>query len=102
VDLWQIITATIRRLPFPEPSPTFLHSSALAPCELSERQAAELITAGEVFDLPVAIVTRDTTPENVPRQMVHHLRKYVLPGIHLSLRDKSIAKGCGAGQSSSR
>jgi hypothetical protein len=78
-------------------------AQALAPRELSERQTAELIMTGKALDLPVAIVTRDATPENVPGQIVHHLRKNVAPCMRLPLRDgKSIAKDAVAGQSSNR
>ena len=38
-------------------------AQALAPRELSERQTAKLIMAGEVLDLPVAIIMRDATAQ---------------------------------------
>jgi hypothetical protein len=78
-------------------------AQTFAPRELTKRQAAELIMAGEVLDLPVAIVARDTPSENVPGQMIHHLRKNVASCMHLPLRDeKSIAKDAVVGQSSNR
>jgi hypothetical protein len=78
-------------------------AQALAPRELSKRQTAKLIMTGEALDVPVAIVTRDATAENVPGQMIHYLRKNVASCMHLPLRDeKSIAKDAVAGQSSNR
>jgi hypothetical protein len=54
---------------------------------LRERQTAKLIEAGKAFDLAIPAVSRHTPAENVPRQMVHQLRKNKLPCVHGSLRE---------------
>ena len=50
--------------------------------KLSEGHAAKLIDTGKGFDLVIAMVTLDTTPKCVHRQMLHHLREDETVRVH--------------------
>jgi len=57
-------------------------AQALAPCQLREGQTAKLIEAGEMLHLVLAAIAGRATAKHMPRQMIHHLREYVLPVVH--------------------
>src|ERR1700756_720758 len=68
-------------------------SQAFTPCQLCERKTAKLVETGEVLDLMITTVARDTTPKHLPRQMIHHLRESVLAAVHGPPRNQTSRRG---------
>jgi hypothetical protein len=64
-------------------------SQTSTPRQLCKRKTAKLVETGEVLDLMITTVARDTTPERMPRQMIHDLRENVLAGVHRRPRDQN-------------
>jgi hypothetical protein len=62
----------------PQSRPLIDVSQAFTPCQLCERKTAKLVETGEVLDLMITTVARDTTPKHLPRQMIQDLRENVL------------------------
>ena len=58
-------------------------AEALAISELSKRQTEELIPAGEIFDVAIALVPIDANLKLVGGEKVHELRENGSPKIHL-------------------
>src|SRR5260370_26367003 len=70
-------------------------AQALAPGQLCERHAQELIQARKAFDISIALVLGHSTPKRMQRQMPHQLRKHIAAFVHgdvLGKRTSSLAE----------